>query len=261
MKTKRYLPALASALVLLSLAACSGESAEADGATPAAGGEEHPASEELTVFAAASLQEAFDDLLAQFGEEHPEVAIAPAIYDGSSTLVTQLEEGAEADVLATANEPTMEDAVAAGVLTTDPELFATNELVIAVRADNPHSISDLPDVLELDYAICAVQVPCGDATAQLFEAAGLAADPISEEQNVTAVANRVSAGDVDAGFIYSTDVAARPELLGVSPKAAQIINNYPIGATSDSRIGAEFVEFVLSEQGRSVLESYGFGQP
>lgn len=260
MRAQHYLPALASALALLGLAACAGAGTEVDGGAPA-GSEEPHGSEELTVLAAASLQEAFDDLLAQFGEEHPEVAIAPAIYDGSATLVTQLEEGAEADVLATANQPTMADAVAAEVMTAEPALFATNELVIAVPEDDPHGISDLPDVLDLDYAICAVQVPCGDATAQLFEAAGLTADPISEEQSVTAVANRVSAGEVDAGFIYSTDVAARPELRGVSPRAAQIVNTYPIGTTSESRLGAEFVEFVLSERGRSVLGSYGFGQP
>src|SRR5690625_1185192 len=258
-RTNHYF--LAGTLVLLGLSACSGEGTEVDGAAPTGASEDSPASEELTAFAAASLQESFDDLLTQFGEEHPDVTIAPAIYDGSSTLVTQLEQGADAGVLATATEPTMAGAVAAGVLTTEPELFATNELVIAVPEDNPYGISALPDVLDLDYAICAVQVPCGDATAQLFQAAGLTADPISEEQNVTSVANRVSAGDVDAGFIYSTDVAARSELRGISPKAAQIINNYPIGATSESQIGAEFVEFVLSDQGRSVLESYGFGQP
>ena len=260
MRAQPYLPALASALALFGLAACAGGGTEVASGEQQAG-EQQQGSEELTVFAAASLQEAFDDLLAQFGEEHPEVAIAPAIYDGSATLVTQLEEGAEADVLATANEPTMADAVAAEVMTGDPELFATNELVIAVPEDDPQGVSDLPDVLDLDYATCAVQVPCGDATVQLFEAAGLTAEPISEEQSVTSVANRVSAGDVDAGFIYSTDVAARPELRGISPRAAQIINNYPIGTTSDSRVGTEFVEFVLSERGRSVLGSYGFGQP
>lgn len=215
----------------------------------------------LTVFAAASLQEAFDDLLAQFGAAHPDVAVNPAVYDGSSTLVVQLQEGAEADVLATANEPTMADAVDAGLLTSDPALFASNDLVIAVPANNPHDVADLLDVLDLDYAICAVQVPCGDATAQLFDAAGLTPEPISEEQTVTAVANRVSAGDVDAGFVYSTDVAARPEVTGISPQVAQIVNLYPIGTTSDSEVGAAFVEFVLSAEGTGVLASYGFGQP
>lgn len=235
------------------------ESAE-DSAEDNQGGEDD-LSGPLAVFAAASLQGAFDDLLEAFGEAHPGVEISPAVYDGSSTLVTQLEEGAEVDVLATANEPTMEDAVAADLLTGDPVVFATNELVIAVPEENPHGVTDLPDVLELDYAICAVQVPCGNATAQLFEAAELSPDPVSEEQNVTAVANRVSEGEVDAGFIYTTDVAARPELTGISADAAQIINTYPIGTTSDSEVGAAFVEFVGSEQGLAVLEAYGFGQP
>lgn len=233
------------------------------GAAGCAAGAADPGGNEqggLTVFAAASLQEAFDDLLTRFGEEHPEVEIAPAVYDGSSTLVTQLQEGAQADVLATANEPTMAGALEAGVTTSPPELFASNALVIAVPANNPHGITDLPDVLGLDYAICAEQVPCGDATARLFAQAGLSAEAISEEQNVTSVANRVSAGEVDAGFIYSTDVAARPGLTGITPQAAQIINFYPVATTSESEVGRAFVEFVLSEEGRAVLESYGFGQ-
>lgn len=217
--------------------------------------------EELTVYAAASLQEAFDQLLADFGAAHPEVRIAPAVYDGSSTLVTQLSEGATADVLATANEATMADAVSAGVMVGEPELFATNSLVIAVPADNPHQVNDLPDLEGLDFAICAEQVPCGAATVELFTAASFMAAPISVEQNVTAVANRVSAGDVDAGLIYTTDVAARPELVAITPLAAQVVNKYPIGMTSDSAAGAAFVEFVRSDAGAKVLAEFGFGQP
>lgn len=243
----------------LALGACAAETSANGGNTEPGGDQED--GQTLTVFAAASLQEAFDELIEQFGSEHPEVTISPAVYDGSSTLVTQLQEGAGADVLATANEQTMEDAVAAGVMTSEPALFASNDLVIAVPEDNPHGVEDLPDVLDLDYAICAVQVPCGDATAQLFDAAGMSPDPISEEQNVTSVANRVSAGDVDVGFIYSTDVAARPELIGITPQVAQIVNHYPIGTTSESSVGAAFVEFVRSDQAGEVLASYGFGQP
>lgn len=247
---KQYILTGSLGIVALALTACS----------PGGDGGTEPG-ETLTVFAAASLQEAFDELLDEFGQDHPDLTINPGVYDGSSTLVTQLEEGAEADVLATANESTMADAVAAGLTRSTPELFASNDLVIAVPEGNPHGIGDLPDVLDLDYAICAEQVPCGEATAALFDAAGLDPDPISEEQNVTAVANRVSAGEVDAGFVYSTDVAARPELTGISPEAAQIVNFYPLAVTADSNAGAEFVEFVLSERGGQILAEYGFGKP
>lgn len=244
------------AALAVGLAACAASPAETWGEEAAQNG-----AETLTVFAAASLQEAFDELLEQYARGHPEVTINPAVYDGSSTLVTQLQEGAQADVLATANESTMNDAVAAELLTSDLRLFASNDLVIAVPEDNPHEISDVVDVLDLNYATCAVQVPCGYATAQLFEAAGLTPAPISEEQSVTAVANRVAAGEVDAGFIYSTDAAARPELTGISPQTAQIVNYYPIATTADSEAGAAFVEFVLSDRGGDVLAAHGFGQP
>ncbi len=246
---RRYISAgVAGVALLLALGACAADSGQDD-------------QESLTVFAAASLQEAFDDLLEQFAAAHPDVEVAPGVYEGSSTLVTQLQEGATADVLATANEPTMEDALAAGVTVSAPKLFASNDLVIAVPEANPHRVEGFDDVLQLDYAICAVQVPCGEATAQLFEAAGVSPDPVSEERNVTSVANRVSAGDVDAGFVYSTDVVARPELTGIPPQVAQIVNHYPIATTSEASAGRQFVEFVLSEQGSATLASYGFGQP
>jgi len=217
--------------------------------------------ESLTVYAAASLQGAFDELLEEFAREVPSVTINPAIYDGSSTLVTQIQEGASADVLATANEPTMTGAVDAGVTTSEPQVFASNDLVIAVPQGNPLNVETLTDVTDLDYAVCAPQVPCGDATAQLFASADVPLSPITEEQSVTSVANRVSEGDVDAGFVYSTDVAARPGLIGISPQEAQIVNHYPIAATSMAPAGEQFVEFVLSVAGQEVLRSYGFGRP
>lgn len=253
MKNRKIL-ASGGLLALVAVAACSSPAPEGTNQ-----GEEP--SVELTVFAAASLQEAFDDLLEQFGEQHPEAAINPAVYDGSSTLIAQLEEGAEADVLATANEATMDDALEAGIIQGETTIFAKNDLVIAVPEDNPHGVEGFDDVLSLSYAVCAAQVPCGDATAQLFEAAGQTPAPISEEQNVTSVANRVSAGEVDAGFIYSTDVAARPELTAIPADGASIVNKYPIGATSGSEVGADFIDFVLSEHGLALLEEYGFGQP
>lgn len=247
-------------LVLAGLGGCaSGQAGEPP--TGAVGGAGDDLSGDLTVFAAASLQGVFDELLAQFAAEHPDVDAARPVYDGSSTLVTQLREGARADVLATADESTMQDALEAGVMTSRPEVFATNDLVIAVPEGNPRGVKDLPDVTGLAYAMCAEQVPCGAGAAELFAAAGLAPDPISEEQSVTAVANRVTAGEVDAGFIYATDAAARLELTGIFPRAASVTNSYPIGTLSASPAGAAFVDFVRSARGRAVLQAYGFGLP
>src|SRR5699024_54831 len=106
-------------------------------------------------------------------------------------------------VLATADEPTMQRAVHSDLPTSEPHVFAANDLVIAVPSANPHGVEDLPDVFALDYAVCAARVPCGEATTRLFAAAGVQPQPVSEEQNVTAVANRVCAGEVDAGFVYA----------------------------------------------------------
>ncbi|MBZ2199184.1 molybdate ABC transporter substrate-binding protein [Occultella gossypii] len=218
----------------------------------------------LTVFAAASLQEAFDVLLAAFGEQHPDVEVAPAVYDGSATLATQLEEGAGADVLATANEDTMERITTAGLEASTPEPFATNTLVIAVPTGNPEGIADLPDLNDTTFVICAPAVPCGDATVELFGLTGFAGAPVSQEQNVTAVAERVVNGDVGAGLVYGTDVAARSgELEAVVPTGADdVVNNYPIVELEGAQpAAAPFVEFVLSDEGQAVLSEHGFGAP
>lgn len=215
--------------------------------------------ETLTVFAAASLQEAFDDLLDEFAEDHPEIEVHPAVYDGSSTLVLQIAEGAHADVLATADEPTMDEALDAGISTSEPRIFASNRLVLAVPIGNPLSIEALSDVQGITYAACAEQVPCGRATSQAFAAVQEPLAPTTVEQNVTAVANRISQGEVDAGFIYESDVAARPELEGLTPEGMQVVNFYPITQTSQVSSGADFIEFVTSERGQEILTEYGFG--
>lgn len=261
---------LAATTALTLLAGCAGRdnpetsppqseqtSSPAEGATDELSGP-------LMVYAAASLQVAFDDLLDRFAQMHPGVDVQPAVYDGSSTLVTQLTEGAEADVFASAAEANMDDLVAAGLNDSEPQLFATNTLVIAVPETNPGGIGDLDDLAGLDYAVCAPEVPCGAATLTLFEAAGLEVDAVSQEQNVTAVAERVLNGDVDAGLVYGTDVASRDaELDAVVPAAAaDVVNRYPITTLNDARpAGVAFIDFVLSGEGQAVLARYGFGAP
>src|SRR5699024_8938003 len=153
----------------LALSSCSGS---VSGQSPS--GEHHTASQgeqSLTVFAAASLAEPMDDLLALFAEQHPDVTVPPGVYDGSSPLVTQLTEGPDADVVATANSDTMGDLVSAfDERALQPTLFATNTLVIAVPRGNPKNIEDLDDLNEARFVVCAPQVPCGAAAQELFEA-------------------------------------------------------------------------------------------
>lgn len=221
---------------------------------------------EVTVFAAASLQGAFDEIAAQFESENPGVQIAPISYDGSSTLATQLVEGAPADVFASANEKNMQVVTDAG-LTVDPQLFATNTLVIAVPAGNPAGVTDLADLAspDLTVVLCAPDVPCGSASQTLLDNAGLSVTPASLEQNVTAVVTKLAAGEADAGLVYATDVTGRTDLEAIVPAGADaVINRYPISALTGAAspdAAAAFVAFVVGPRGQEVLARFGFGAP
>ena len=242
--------ALAGVLALAGLAGCSDDTTGGD-------------SGRLTVFAAASLQGAFTELAEVFAQAHPEVTVAPVVFDGSSTLATQLEEGAEADVFASADETTMGRITAAGLDAADAALFATNTLVIAVPQGNPRGVAALSDLIGLDVVVCSVEVPCGRAAGALLDVAGETLTPVSLEQNVTAVAERVVSGEVDAGLVYATDVVARQDELDavVPAQAADVVSSYPIVALDASEVGQQFVDLVLSAEGRDVLTRYGFGTP
>src|SRR5699024_3332448 len=255
-RTPTALVALAGAAAL-ALTGCAG----------GASGQSSPSGSEpsLTVFAAASLAEPMDDLLDLFAEDQPQVDVQPAVYDGSSTLVTQLVEGADADVLATANTVTMDDLVSTfDERDLQPTLFATNTLVIAVPKGNPQGIEDLDDLSDARFVVCAPQVPCGAAAQDLFDVSGFDGAAISQEQNVTAAARRVTSGAADAALVYATDVASRPDELDavVPAKADQVVNQYPIVTLNqDSAAAEEFTDLVLSDQGQEILSGYGFGAP
>ncbi|GEK86695.1 molybdate ABC transporter substrate-binding protein [Microbacterium aerolatum] len=251
--------ALAAPLVgLLLLAGCAAPAS--DSPAPEAAASE-PAGE-VTIFAAASLRTAFDDIRAAFTAENPGVTVNPIVYDGSSTLVTQLQEGARADVLATADERNMQDLVDSG-LATEPELFATNTLVIAVPVGNPAGVSGLADLADAVTVLCAPAVPCGAASAQLLDAAGVDVTAASLEQNVTAVLQKVAAGEADAGLVYATDVIGDDAVDSVVPDGAEeVVNRYPIVTLAGSdAAGAAFVDFVLSAKGQQIMSDHGFGAP
>ena len=243
------------AVALLVLTACA----------PAA----EPATErELTIFAAASLQGAFDRLAAELEQRNPGVTVAPVTYDGSSTLATQLVGGASADVFASADLVTMATVVDAGLAVGEPAVVATNTLQIAVEPGNPLRIASLADVAELadsggKVVLCAAQVPCGSAARAVLDGAGLALTPVSEEQNVKAVLTKVQTGDADAGLVYRTDVlAAGPEVEGVDfPEAASAVNEYPVVVLADGDAARAFVDLALSADGRRILADAGFGPP
>lgn len=221
---------------------------------------------DLTIFAAASLGGAFDELATEFMERNPSLEVLPISYDGSSTLATQLIEGAPADVFASADENNMQKVVDEG-LAASPQLFASNTLVIAVPSGNPGGVSAIEDLADpaLTVVLCAPEVPCGAASETLLTAAGVTATPASLEQNVTAVLTKVAAGEADAGLVYATDVLANDEVQGIAAAGADdVVNHYPVTALTDSAnpaAAAAFVAFVLSADGQAVLEDFGFGAP
>ncbi|MGN6272914.1 MAG: molybdate ABC transporter substrate-binding protein [Protaetiibacter sp.] len=224
------------------------------------------AREQLTVYAAASLLGAFDEIATAFADEHPEIVVNPIVAEGSNTLVTQLIAGAPADVFASADESTMARAADAG-LVGEATVFASNTLVIAVPAGNPARIRTPVDLAGADVTLvlCASEVPCGSASRELLTAWGVEVVPASLEQNVSAVLTKVAAGEADAGLVYRTDVQGRDDVESIVPPGAEaVVNRYPIAALTGSAhpdAAAAFVAFVAGESGQRLLAKHGFGAP
>ncbi|CDK01954.1 Molybdate-binding protein [Microbacterium sp. C448] len=251
--------AAAAAITLAGCAATPGSEPEASDSGELSG--------TLSVYAAASLATAFDRIAEEFEAENPRVDILPLVYDGSSTLARQIVEGAPADVFAAADETNMTTVEDAGLVAGSAELFASNTLVIVVPAGNPGGVTSLGDLADPDLSIvlCAPEVPCGAASTALLAAAGVEVQPVSVEQNVTAVLTKVATGEADAGLVYRTDVVDRDDVESIVPDgAAEVVNRYPIAALADAanpEAAAAFVGFVLGARGQNILADAGFGMP
>ncbi|GGD11959.1 molybdate ABC transporter substrate-binding protein [Nocardioides daphniae] len=251
-------PAPRAALLVVTLTALAA-------ATVACGRADQPETTVLTVHAAASLREPFEQLAREFEAEHDGVEVRLNVA-GSADLVAQVTEGAPADVVATADTATM-DTLAADDLVNEVTPFATNTLVIVVPPGNPAGVAGLDDLAgDLDLVVCAPQVPCGAATAQVETAAGLTFTPVSEEQSVTDVLGKVRAGEADAGLVYVTDVeAAGGDVEGVAfPEARDAVNTYPVAVATGSdhpSLARAFADLVTSLAGEQVLTSAGFDRP
>ncbi|WP_449282084.1 molybdate ABC transporter substrate-binding protein [Leucobacter sp.] len=224
---------------------------------------------ELSVYAAASLQPAFEQLAAAFTEQHPEVTFSQT-FDGSSVLATQIMSGAGADVFASADEANMQKVVDADLIDGEPVVFATSELVIAVAPGNPLGIETLADLAKPSadgtapvVVVCGAEVPCGTASNTLLDRDGVELTPASEEQNVTAVLTKVRGGEADAGLVYHSDVLrAEGEVEGIPiAGSAEAAGSYMIGTVAGSaspEAAAAFVEFMRSEEAQRLFEELGF---
>ncbi|CNE74745.1 molybdenum ABC transporter%2C periplasmic molybdate-binding protein [Mycobacterium tuberculosis] len=253
-----------AAALLLAAAGCGDVETGSSGAGGAGGGGRGGT---LTVFAAASLTEAFTALGKTFEGSHPGVK-ARFNFGGSSTLAQQITQGAPADVFASANPATMKTVADAGDASGRPRVFTRNRLVIAVPKDDPGKVATLRDLSRpgLKVVLCAVQVPCGSAAKTALDAAGVEVGPASRERDVKAVLTKVGLGEADAGLVYRTDVrAADGRVRGIEfPEAAKAVNDYPIVQVAEAPSAAlarDFIGLVLGAQGRAVLTRAGFEAP
>jgi molybdate transport system substrate-binding protein len=227
------------------------------GATPGAGGQPR----DVSVFAAASLTEAFTQLGEDFAAVNPDVTVT-LNFAGSNDLVAQVRQGAPADVLATADARHMDDA---GRLVDEPRTFAGNALVIAVAPGNPEGITGLADLARTDLKVvlAAPDVPAGRYAEEILGRAGVTVRPVSLEVSVKGVVTKVSLGEADAGIVYVTDVAAaQGQIDGVAiPDDQDVVAAYLIGtlaASGHPDDARAFVDFVLSPNGQKVLAEKGF---
>jgi molybdate transport system substrate-binding protein len=252
------LTALAAALVL---AGCGdgGSSQPAAATGPGAG--------TLTVSAAASLTDVFTELEQRFEAADPGVDVVMN-FGSSSELSSQIVNGAPADVFASADTVQMAKVADAGLVAGEPQIFATNRLQIAVSPGNPDGVRSVADLTRpgLMLVVCAPQVPCGAATEEVEQAAGVTLNPVSEEPDVRSVLSKVTSGNADAGLVYRTDVlSSGNRVTGVDvPESENVVNSYPIAvlaAAARPEAARSFVELVRGAQGRGVLESAGFETP
>lgn len=242
--------------LLLGLTACGGVATSPQGQDA-----------EVQLFAAASLGAVGDELIAAYRQENPQVSIT-ATYAGSSQLVTQMVEGATPDLLITADSTTMNQALekVEELATATPETIATNALVLATAPGNPAAIDSLDDLAAPGVltAICAEQVPCGRLAHQELTRQGVELATSTEEANVSAVSTKVATGQVDAGFIYSTDATAisATEDITVIDLPDLERNAYPLALTATGQAKASAQDFAnwlaTSEKAAQILTAYGF---
>jgi molybdate transport system substrate-binding protein len=274
-KSRRSCRALTTALVVWSIASvaiagCAGGSGAREG-----GGEDTGGGGTLTVFAASSLTDAFGELEKTFEERNPGVEVRQSL-ESSSTLLTQIQHGAPADVFASAAEEEMDTAVDDGLVAGRPEVFVRNREVIMVPEDNPANIQSLRDLAKPGIKLVLAQegVPAADYALEILDKADaeygsnfkrdVLSNVVSREADVRASVGRVALGDADATFGYASDYTPdiKDQVRVIQlPENLYIIATYPIATLKDAEspeLAREWVDLVVSEEGQHVLEKWGF---
>lgn len=232
-------------------------------------GSESPGDDEITVSAAASLTEAFGELTNEFIAANPGVVVRTN-FGSSAQLAEQVISGAPVDVVAFADNRTMDRLDQAGLIG-PARTFAHNSMVIVTKPKNPKAIRSPSDLAAPGVgvvALCRAEVPCGTYAGQILESAGvnLEASRITRGQDVKDTLGAVTNGDADAAIVYRTDaIAAGDQVTTVALDDADDVSaSYPIAVVeraADSKAARAFVDFVLSDRGREVLAKYGFDEP
>ncbi|CAJ36860.1 molybdate ABC transporter substrate-binding protein [Methanocella arvoryzae] len=233
---------------------------------------------DLTVFAAASLKDAFTEAEAKFETAYPDTNVVYN-FDGSQALRTQIEQGATADVFASASTSHMNALKNQGLMNNSTVVnFANNKLAVIVPRENPAGISTLADLAKpgVKIVIGNKDVPVGGYTLQILDSAAnnstygpdfrtkVKANVVSEETTVNYVVSKVALGEADAGFVYISDVPAeykdKVSVIAI-PDSLNVIAVYPIGVIGDSKnqaMAQAYIDFVRSDEGKAILQAYGF---
>jgi molybdate transport system substrate-binding protein len=266
----RFLTALMSAIVLVGFTGC-GQSSNNSGSD----GGDKKQGRTLTIFAASSLIDAFGELGKTFEKQNEGVEVKQS-FESSSTLLIQIQQGAPADVFASAAQEEMDTAMKDGLVAGKPEVFVKNREIIMVPNDNPANIESFQDVANPGVRLVLAQrdVPAADYALQILDKANarygdnfekqVLSNVVSRESDVRASVNRVVVGDADATFGYASDytIDIRDRVMVVPiPPDLNIIATYPIAAlkgAKDPELAKKWVELVTSKEGQHVLQKWNF---
>ena len=233
-----------------------------------------PEPQTLTVFAASSLTDAFTEIGKAFEAANPGVTVA-LNFAGSQALRTQIEEGAPADVFASASGKEMDTLITGSFVVKDvPQIFLTNKLVVILPANNPAALAKLEDLAKpgIKLVLAAEAVPVGNYARQTLDKMNssfgngfkdkVLANVVSNEDNVKQVVAKVQLGEADAGIVYTSDAIAAPDLKTIEiPADLNVIAKYPIAPLAKSAntdLASQFTAYVISAEAQAILKKWGF---
>ena len=273
MNRRVYLCLLGASMSVIALAGLTGCGQGSSNSGSGGGGKKQEGT--LTILAASSLIDAFGELGKTFEKQNEGVSVKQS-FESSSTLLTQIQQGAPADVFASAAKEEMSTAVKDGLVADDPKVFVKNREIIMVPKDNPAGIKEFRDVAKPDVKLVLAQkdVPAADYALEILDKANaeygasfekdVLSNVVSRESDVRASVNRVVVGDADATFGYASDytpdIRDRVKVVPIPPDL-NIIATYPIAALEDAKspeLARKWVELVTSEEGQRVLEKWNF---